>query len=631
MRLPILRGRTILSGLLLMFMLGSAVQAGTFSADSRSELSLIEAQVRASQFLSRATFGPTKAELDAQNPDSLASRILELGARNAFEEWIDTQFDLDPMLHHDLAMQMMEKDGFKPLEYPPTGTTTPASTTPSTTNYRHYAWWHAAISAPDQLRQRMAWALAQIFVINEISAGSGSRSLDVDDGGGSADHPRFLGVVDYYDMLMENAFGNYRTVLEEVTYHPVMGVFLSHRGNRKTNPDTGTFPDENYAREVQQLFSIGLYKIKRNGDYVLDKNKDPVPAYDNDDIETFARVFTGLDYYNGTNHHHRMRVFDDRHDTGEKVLHNGTVLPASEITGSTENDITGALDNLFHHQNTAPFISRLLIQRLVKSNPSSRYIDAVAAAFENNGADVRGDFKAVLKEILLNPEAMESYAFQVSRKNLTLTVKGGGTEHSRLQEPVVRYAAFLRAFEATPVLIEEGAEVPYTYLSIPNRSGVLNQEAYRSPSVFNFYRPDHVPQGELQHYRPKGRFPNKTVSAPEFQIMTSVAANTLANTLRSNVLNQKLYHSVRQYDAVSESASNIPLRIKLYFEEEIGLSGDPDALLHHLNILMCHGSLSDESRTSLAGIIGKPDYNAETRAEGAILALLTAPDCAVHE
>ena len=613
----------LLGALLPVLIAGNLAIAGTFQASSHQELEVIEADVRAAQFLFRATFGPTKSDIAALSAD-----IQEFGAQTAFENWIDTQLTLPATLHHPLAKEMILADGY-PRNLNPEATTYFIGS-PSTTNYRHYAWWHVAISAPDQLRQRMAWALAQIFVINETSAGSSSRALDAPNG-----EPRFLGVVDYYDMLVENAFGNYRTTLEDVAYHPVMGVFLSHRGNRKANPDAGTFPDENFAREIMQLFSIGLYEIKRNGDYVLDKNKDPVPAYDNDDIENFARVFTGLDYYdfdgNGSpnqNFHAPMGVYETRHDVAEKVLLNDTVLPAGQ---GVADDIDDALDNLFYHSNAGPFIARLLIQRLVKSNPSSRYIDAVASAFNDNGAGERGNFKAVLKEILLNSEAMESYSFRTSRKNLTLTVEGGGTEHSRLQEPVVRYTALFRAFDANPELIIDSLPVPYPYFSIPDRSGVLNQEAYRSPSVFNFYRPDHVPQGELQHYRPKGRFPNKTVSAPEFQIMTSVAANNLANTLRNDVLDAELDLSVRQYNAGTDTTSSIPLKIRLDFSDEIALASDPGALLSHLNILMCHGSLSDVGLASLVRIIENTTTNAEIRAKGAILALLTAPDCAVHE
>jgi uncharacterized protein (DUF1800 family) len=244
-------------GLLAAIALGSNALAGTLPADNRQALEAIESQIRASQFLSRATSGPTKDEIDY-----LAGRIDALGARAAFEEWIDEQFLVPETWHHKTAKDMIGEDGW------PTFTTIGMSTTA----YRHYAWWDAAIAAEDQLRQRMAWALAQIFVINDSNGTFNSRSID------ASGEPRYLGVVDYYDMLVENAFLDYRKTLEDVTRHPVMGIFLSHLRNRKADPVAGTFPDENYAREVEQLFSIGLYEMKRNGDFVLDKNKDPIPA-----------------------------------------------------------------------------------------------------------------------------------------------------------------------------------------------------------------------------------------------------------------------------------------------------------------------------------------------------------------
>ena len=338
--------------------------AGTFQAESVQELASIEARVRAAQFLTRATFGPTKGGIT-----ELATQIENIGAHAAFENWIDDQFDesVTPKTqHHQLAIDMLRNDGFAEDGFDFT------TGNPRTTQYRHYAWWHAAIAAEDQLRQRMAWALSQIFVTNEVSAGTTNKLAR------EFEKPDFLGITSYYDMLVDNAFGNYRETLEDVTYHPTMGIFLSHRGNQKANPVNGTFPDENYAREVKQLMSIGLYKMKANGDFQLDKSKDPIPVYDNQDIENFARVFTGLDYAAGARYHNPMQVIDSRHDKEAKELLNGTILPAEN---STEADIDGALDNLFYHQNAAPFISRLLIQRFVKSNPSSKYIGGSFTGF----------------------------------------------------------------------------------------------------------------------------------------------------------------------------------------------------------------------------------------------------------
>lgn len=598
--------RALVFGLLTALTLGGAALAGTFPVDSRKDLDVVEARIRAVQFLARATFGPAKDEIQL-----LAGQIQQVGARVAFEAWIDAQFLKPATRHHELARAMIVEDGWPDL----------------TTDgmpfwaYRHYAWWHAAIAAPDQLRQRMAWALSQIFVINDSSDIFNIPLLD------ASGEPLYLAVVDYYDMLIDNAFGNYRDTLEDVTRHPVMGIFLSHLGNRKADEAAGTFPDENFARESQQLFSIGLYEIKRNGDYVNDKNKDPIPAYDNDDIVTFARVFTGLffpavsgEFDRPINFHAPMTMLEPWHDTEEKVLHNGTVLPAGQ-TG--DQDLSDALDNLFEHPNTGPFIARLLIQRFVKSNPTSRYIDAVAAAFDNNGAGESGDFKAIIKEILLNNEALESYSFTTKRKPLALRVEGGGTEHSRLQEPVLRYTAFVRAFDGF-------STHPDGRFAIPDLSYFLNQGAYKAPHVFNFYLPNHVPGGELQDYRPKGRVPNRTVYAPEFQILTSVATNRIANLFRYQV-RADLNLSVRRYDSATSAPVNVPFKVRLDLSEESALAGDPDALLQHLDILLCHGTLSDTARNNLAGIIEAATADPEERAKGAILALLTAPDCAVHE
>jgi uncharacterized protein (DUF1800 family) len=588
--------------------------AGTFQTESIQELESIEARIRAAQFLTRATFGPTKAGIT-----ELATEIENFGASTAFENWINDQFDesVTPKTqHHQLAIDMIKNDGFAAdgMDF--------ELGNPRTTQYRHYAWWHAAIAAEDQLRQRMAWALSQIFVINEVSAGKTSRQAR------ELEKPDFLGVTSYYDMLVDNAFGNYRETLEDVTYHPTMGIFLSHRGNRKADPTKGTFPDENYAREVMQLMSIGLYKMKANGDFQLDKNKDPIPVYDNDDIENFARVFTGLEYAAGARYHNPMQVNDDRHDEEEKELLNGTILPAGN---STEADIDGALDNLFYHQNAAPFISRLLIQRFVKSNPSSKYIGAVSQAFENNGQGVRGDFKAVIKEILLNPEAMESLSYSIIRKNKTLSVSGSGTEHSRLQEPVLRYTAFIRAFNPEPYIRQTGEL--WDYFAIDSRFDELNQEPYRSPSVFNFYRPDHVPQGELQHYRPKGRFPNKTVSAPEFQLMTSVAATRLANQFLLDINDYEIddLASLKQFEPTEEAVSYIKLEIRLDFSTETGMVADTGALVDHLNILLCQGTFSDDAHDSVSQIIEDEITTDAVKTQYTILALLSSPDCAVQE
>jgi hypothetical protein len=240
---------------------------------------------------------------------------------------------------------------------------------------------------------------------------------------------------------------------------------------------------------------------------------------------------------------------------------------------------------------------------------------------------------------------MESYSFSIKRRPWRLVVEGGGTEHSRLQEPVVRYAAYLRAFGMA-------STHPYGYYSIPDRSYWLNQEAYRASHVFNFYLPNHVPGGELQDYRPKGRIPNRTVYEPEFEIMTAVAANRIANRFRADV--RSTYYltpeatersdairlAVRQCLDCTDPEAPVYETFYFYipfdFSQEYADAEDPDLLLDNLNVLLCHGSLSDTTKDAISEILADsaPDTMtnyATYRAKGAIMSLLTAPDCAVHE
>jgi uncharacterized protein (DUF1800 family) len=207
---------------------------GTIAVDQRRELQTVEAKVRAAQFLTRATFGPTQPQID-----QLASEVEQLGELGAFAAWIDRQFEMPPSQHHALTRQMILDDGYDLLD---------SGVRPGA--YREYAWWHIALTGEDQLRQRMAWALYQIAPVNTDAPGAFERRPD------ASGQPAYLGLSNYYDMLVRNAFGNYRDLLLGITLHPVMGVFLSHAQNPKGVPEIGQFPDENFAREVMQLFSI---------------------------------------------------------------------------------------------------------------------------------------------------------------------------------------------------------------------------------------------------------------------------------------------------------------------------------------------------------------------------------------
>ena len=595
-------------GLFIALLCATPVDAGTFPAHSTAEASTIENRVRAAQFLSRATFGPTPAEIE-----QLARRMGRIGQRPAMSEWIDHQFTRTPTRHEPLALQMIQDDGFDPLERGIRHT-----------RYRDHAWWHTAVASPDQLRQRMAWALSQIFVVNRSPAQFNSRRNDL------SGRPQYLGLSDYYDIFVRHAFENYRDVLGAVTYHPIMGVFLSHRGNKAPAVDSGLFPDENYAREVMQLLSIGLYRMRNSGELMRDDNGELIPTYDNEDIKTFARVFTGLNYDDPRRRYDRKRVnfhapmvmHDEFHDRDEKRLLRGQVLPANQ---PGEHDVAMALDNLFFHPNCPPFIARLLIQRFVKSNPSKGYIRRVASQFIDNGHGVRGDLKAVIKAILLDREALQSQRYvhlqgeSAAAPISGVLVKPRGTESSRLREPVLRYTAFIRAFNGT-------SDYPTGRFMIPSQHNDMNQGPYLAPSVFNFYLPDHQPQGFDAHVA-SSRIPNGKIFGPEFQIFTAVVSNRSPNQFRADVRDQKLDFTLVNNTTIGR----IDVDIALDFKAVEALAKDPMALLTHLDLLLCHGSMSDRSKHIIADAVSGETDNATLRAKGAILAVLTFAECAVSE
>ncbi len=572
--------------------------AGVFEAQGSEDATLLKYRVLASQFLSRATFGPSIDEIN-----SLAQRMTQIGALKAFEEWIDQQFDLPATSLYTVANQIREEDGVGALQ--------PMA---NLLSYRNKAWWDTAIRGQDQLRQRVAWALSQIFVVN--SKGNQFNGQRFDRSG----KLYYLGLLNYYDMLADNAFGNYRELLEDVTLHPIMGEFLSHAKNPKGNPETGQFPDENYAREVLQLFSIGLYEMRSNGAFKADSNRELIPTYDNETIKAFARVFTGLSFAGGSNFavsarnfYDPMVMFDYEHDQDQKLLLNGRYLPAAQ-DGMT--DIEQALDNIADHPNVPMFISRLLIQRLVMSNPSKAYISRVSRAFRRSHMGQRGNLKLVIKAILLDRDAIRSIRFKNLSNPTRVVSSSHGTESSRLQEPMLRYAALYRAFNASSNQVAGR-------MSIPTVAKYLNQDPFSSPSVFNFYLPNHLPAGSLQGHYPSRTTPNGSVSAPEFQIFTSVFPINFSNRLRGDINDSK---------ADFNPSKVIPsVDISFDFTEEIALAGDPYQLLTHLDLLLCQGTMSELSKSSLAEILNEETNSASVRARGAILAVMTAPECAVQE
>ena len=284
------------------------------------------------------------------------------------------------------------------------------------------AWWRNSVQAEDQLRQRVAFALSQIFVVS---------SLD-----GLGDEQE--GLANYYDVLLKYSFGNYRDLLEEITLNPIMGEYLSMKGNRRPDPEQNIQPDENYARELLQLFSIGLVQLNDDGTPKLDESGQTIPTYDQTNIEGFAHLFTGWHFANAddfrwpsdTDYVSPMKPWPEYHDSGEKKLLNGFVTAANQ---TPEQDLKQGLDNVFYHPNVGPFISKQLIQRLVTSNPSPDYVRDVAAVFNNNAAGERGSLASTVKAILMHREARLGHL-------------DNPDTYGKIKEPLLRVTQLWRAF-----------------------------------------------------------------------------------------------------------------------------------------------------------------------------------------
>ena len=512
----------------------------------------------ASRFAAQATFG-----LDYAAIDSLA--------RRGKTAWLEQQFALPVADHSSIVFDLLRRRDAgefaayeEDIEY--------------LILFRRFAWWHRSITANDVLRQRVAFALSQIFVVSD----------NVDD---LIINP--LALSGYYDMLLDNTFGSYRDLLRDVTLHPAMGIYLSHVNNRRSDPMNNIFPDENYAREIMQLFSIGLFELNIDGTIKLDADGDPIPTYSNVEIREFAKIFTGLSYggpgaFFGNpypNFQSPMQMFDAEHEPGPKNLLNGTVVPAGQ-TGS--QDIEAALDNLFNHPNVGPFIGKQLIQRLVTSNPSPAYVERVARAFNGDSTGIRGDMRAVIRAVLLDSEAN--------------AVPDITAEFGKLREPVVRYASLLRQLGATS---NDGFIANTGYFL----QELGKQHPLSAPSVFNFFLPAHSPSGEIA---------DAGLVAPEFQITTSNSIVGMSNLIDFIVIADFVTDAPEPFSAVS-----------LSFEDYISVANDVDQLMDRLDIVMTGGTLATETREAIADVIDDiPEPDLRTRI--ALYMVLISSDYAVR-
>ena len=520
----------------------------------------LDPQQEASRFLAQATFGGDRDLID---------EVVTTG----LESWLDDQLALpaNPTLPDVQALVAAN----------------PGDSEVDLYLYFDWVWWQRAMTAPDLVRHRVAFALSQIFVV--------SRREDTlfDSGDGMAS---------YHDVLLRNAFGNARDLLLEVALHPMMGVYLSHALNRRSDPSLNRFPDENFAREVMQLFSIGLFELHPYGSQVLDGEGQPIPTYSNAEITEMAKIFTGLtfapeepgdpiEWDESDNLVDPMAMFEPEHEPGPKTLIGGVVVPAGQ-TGM--EDIEAAIDVLFDHPNLGPFLGRQLIQRLVTSNPSPAYIARISAVFADNGSGVRGDLAAVIRAILLDPEARDSSRID-------------DPTFGKVREPIIRWIQLGRAFH---LFSETGLFRHFGGTSLEDEDfGELEpmaQYPYFSPSVFNFFSPFHQPAGGLV---------DAGLVSPEMEIIHSYTSIATINMVDRAIFQE--HHLSDQDD---------PLALDLDTEDAIE---DPVALVDHLDLLLTYGTLSAASRQTILDAI-LPIEDSYDRAMLALYLLMISPDYAVQ-
>ena len=550
------------------------IYSGGFEAVSDAPRSDAEA----ARFLTMATFGPNAADID---------QLKRLG----YSAWIEQQLSLPTTLQRPYVEQI---DGNPQLPNPGQ-------------NDRLQEWMRNAINAPDQLRQRMAWALSQIMV-----ATFQQSKLAQDP----------VALAEYYDVLARdsagyfNANGTYRAgtyenLLYDVTRSPAMGKMLTYLRNKAGNPVAGTLPDENYAREVMQLFSIGL--ILRNQDFtpILDGAGQPIPTYAQPTVAAYAQVFTGWSYTSGFNSNpYRTNwstadylplvCYEVYHDnSNSKTLlsytgdysegSNAFVLPANN---GCDNDLNQGLRVIARHPNVAPFISRQLIQRFTTSNPTPAYVGRVTQVFRNNGQGVRGDLGAVVRAILLDPEA------RFPTPALPVPYVFG-----KMREPLLKLTALYRYYDA--------AAANGLYALSPSSYGNYDQIPLGAPSVFNFYQPDYQPPGELAE---------TGLYAPEFQITNAGSLFNVANNLRL------------RSNAYLGNPSNLPADVVVDLRGLAGLAGDPAALVAQVNHDLMYGAMSAHMQSTLTTMVQQLSAaDPYIRVSGLLQVLLASPEFAIQK
>jgi uncharacterized protein (DUF1800 family) len=503
---------------------GLSPAAGTQLAQTAAALA-VQAPVTeagAIRFLEQATFGPTPTDI---------AHVQSIG----YDAWLTEQFGLS----------------VAPL---------PSATDRTTLETVQTSFFKNALTAPDQLRQRVAFALWQVMVVSD-------RKID-----------NRAGIVNYQGVLLNDAFTTYRKLIEDVSLSPAMGTYLDMANNVKSDPDAGTNPNENYAREVLQLFSVGLYKLNADGTPIADGGGKAIPTYSQETVEGFAHVFTGWTYPGGKRarsgtglnppaYTGPMVVRESYHQDGTKQLLDGVTIAQSE----TATELHAAMDNIAQHPNVGPFFGTRLIQALVKSNPSPAYVQRVAAAFADNGVGVRGDMKAVIRAVLLDPEARAGDAQPAAA--------GDG----KLREPTLYITRLLRAFPAR-----------YSGQGLPYYAQSMKQDVYAAPSVFNFYPPSYRPQGY-------------SLFGPEFKILDSPALASRLNFA---------------WDLTNGGLAG---KVQPVFTGLIAAAADNAALIATLDRNLLHGTMPDGLRSNIAGALTASGGDARERAMLALYIVAASP------
>ena len=466
-----------------------------------------------------------------------------------------------------------------------------------------YMIWNQLMSDANGVRKRIALALSEFFVVS-------LPGLDFS--------WRAQAIAFHWDQLNSNAFGNYRKLLEDVTLNPAMGYYLSTRGNRKEDARTGRVPDENYSREVMQLFTIGLYQLNNDGSRKLDSNNQPIETYTNADVTNLARVFTGYDWdftgnvktlatgsttrmINSTGYVLRPMTIDStkwefptttsQHSALEATFLGTTIAANTDGTAALKI----ALDTLFNHANVGPFFSRQMIQRLVSSNPSPAYVDRVARIFNDNGSSVRGDLRAVFKAILLDNEAIGS-------AGLTAPTFG------KVREPILRFVQWARTFGAT------STSGNWRIGNLSDLASGLGQSALRSPSVFNFFRPGYVPANTA--------IATNALVAPEFQLINETSTPGYVNFMTSAI----------------GSTNGVGNDVKAAYTSELAIAHDAGLLLDRICLLLAANQISDASKATIktaldATTVTPTSTTAEKqrRVYMAVLLVMASPDYLVQK